>query len=495
MIVSELPMLALLHAILLVGGIVLDFLWTGSDRRGQRAAWTLWWAVVLTALVATAPRLFLDGDWQNPIYLRIAADEWLLGDHWTAAVSIMALLASAAGLFAGARPAHALWAGGAAGMMSGPLPFWLKVVPLAGLLGLKLRDRGAVSLHWRDEQLRLVVVAGVSIAIGLVLTGASSAIDRAISAPWREVIGVVLLVAGLGGLIGWFPFPNVRRIAYSIPDGDQSATEPGRASIGDAVARVLLPYLAAASLLARELVRLQTEAALAVLVVAIALPMIIAGARLLSEEHLADRLALQAVVLIGSLTACMPLAIWRGALESKVQQLDLWRTVNLFDAGQLWVRGMLAETGSWLMAAGGALLLTAVGSSDQFVSGLHGELRRRPRRGIWLAIGLWLVAGLPPSPSFWWRINLLASLNVTHQRSSLTNLFEPAPAFWVLTAGLLTAWIMAAIGWLMLAGRMIWSEPLRSTHCPAPRCGAWLIWMTALLATFLSTCFGPPAGN
>ena len=129
--------------------------------------------------------------------------------------------------------------------------------------------------------------------------------------------------------------------------------------------------------------------------------------------------------------------------------------------------------------------------------------RIHPFVGLTGVVGLLSLAGCPPFPGFWSRLQLVTGLLITHQRSTLTDLYELHGTTLLVAAVCGTISIRLAIGGLEFLALWFLDEPFRSQGSTRPiaviTIGV-LASCTLIAGSFLPTRFAvwsemPPIAN
>ncbi|WP_437229638.1 hypothetical protein SH661x_001547 [Planctomicrobium sp. SH661] len=294
---------------------------------------------------------------------------------------------------------------------------------------------------------KVVLTRHATLLLGSLLFGAGyllvSSFDPA--AP-PATIGMVLLLSGLGGMLGWFPFPRAAS-GSSIDD-----------SPGAVFGKRSLPLLTAAVLLYRLIERQPLAMSQSTLLALAALfSLVLCGARLLQEERLSRRLVLTSISTFGFLLIAIFLQNWEYAYPDRDWELRS----NLPGGRALFLSIMACETAGLLAAACGFRLMNAEQTQGDFAQTLGGAAGRRPLAGAASMGGLMSLAGLPPFPGFWWRFGLMAALLLPHRQSNVTKVVEADPAFSLLAVLVVVAIAINTLGHLRLLQQMLFEEPFR----------------------------------
>ena len=254
----------------------------------------------------------------------------------------------------------------------------------------------------------------------------------------------VLVLAGLGGQLGWFPFPRVQQF-----DGKGNSEIAGETLLPCLTAGVVLRQL----LLSHPL----DESALMTLATMTMFALGAASLRMLREEHLSRRLALVSLTTLSVLCLAALLAGW----EAGSPRADWAVTSNLLTGEELFLSILLCETAAWLLVAGGTAWLSSGTDGVDFEETLAGAAVRRPIASLPLMAGTLSLAGVPPFPGFFWRCGLLASLVLPYRVSQWTSLTEPHRGFWVVAVAAAVCFVLIALAHLKLFARLTFEEPFR----------------------------------
>lgn len=281
-------------------------------------------------------------------------------------------------------------------------------------------------------------------------------------------IALLLLVCGLGGLLGWFPFP---RVACAGEDDSQVAATFGQSLLPVLVAVVFLYQIVdGVGLTAQQMMLLAVPGMFSLL---------IASSRLMWENRLALRLRLSAMTLmsLGVLAVCLIALDGGSSVDSDPESLT-----NVPGGRTILMTLLCAETAAWLTLLFGGLLLSSDTGVD-YDEILGGALLRRPVPAAIMLLGLFSLAGIPPLPGFWWRFNLLVAWMLPSHPSVLTGVVEPNRAATTLACLFLLLWIVTALGHLRLVRTLILVAPFRVRTEPRPL----RLWLGAAFSLLLLT--------
>jgi len=259
-------------------------------------------------------------------------------------------------------------------------------------------------------------------------------------------IAMILLICGLGGLLGWFPFPRAGSLA-----GDESSP----AAI---LSRRLFPSLTAGIVLLRMAEQNPWEGPqMVLLALAAGFSLTLCGARLLKEERLSSRLVLSSLSLFGFLLFAVCLRNWEAQNASR----DWVATSNLPGGAALFSSIAACEIIGLLAFVCGLQLLHSSQESHDFSQTLSGAASRRPLSGVAITGSLFSLAGLPPFPGFWWRLGLVSACLLPHRQSNVTQVMEADQTFAIIALLLAGLLILNSIGHLQLLQRLLFEEAFR----------------------------------
>ncbi|MCA9079261.1 MAG: hypothetical protein KDA58_01830 [Planctomycetaceae bacterium] len=249
---------------------------------------------------------------------------------------------------------------------------------------------------------------------------------------WRT-IALICLLTGTGWLTRLFPLPRLSR---------QQSTD-GWEIIGPQ----LLPLILLPLLWLQGLPHLLVdERQLSVLMPAIILPLLLIAIRVDLSRPVGQQLQLLAGVTICGGLAAVVLAGW----DLLHPELSLAAAQPLQSGRGLVPMILLLDSVGWVV----------------LLCGLHWRHSLSGR--LLLFISIWTLAGLPPTPGFWWRLELLSGLVIPHTRAPHLGLYEVAPAT-VVFCGLLALGMWGPmVSWLRLLRDQTEISPWEST-VPAPR--------------------------
>ena len=222
-------------------------------------------------------------------------------------------------------------------------------------------------------------------------------------------LSLVLILSGAGWLMRTFPYPQ-------LPIGDAE-------SPWDDVGNHLLPVLLAPVLWMNLLPHLLiSERQLAILMPAAILPLLLTGLR--ADHRSRSETTLRLIPYVASLAgmAAVILSGW----DLLQPDLSLQEAHPLLTGSELLPFILLADSVAWMMLAAG----------DSRSSGTSGWFRN----GC-LILGALSLAGLPPFPGYWWRLQLLSALVIPHSRAPLLGLYEVTPGN-VIFSGLLATGLL-----------------------------------------------------
>ncbi|HWL08721.1 MAG TPA: hypothetical protein VNQ76_09960 [Planctomicrobium sp.] len=332
------------------------------------------------------------------------------------------------------------WSAGLLGLASiGNHPILLWGAMQFSVLALMFYGRtdNTVSLWKRHSSL---VVGSALFASGLLLTSFTPLGSNG------PLMGSVFLICGIGGMVRWFPFPRVV--------GVESSFDPVLATVGHR----LLPTLTAGVVLWRlsEFFPFSDQQAF-LLVMAGLFSLAFGSVRLMRENLLSRRLALNALATLSFLTVPIFLQNWE-----RGHPLRDWAQSSNLPTGQtLFVSILVCETIALLLLLSGQRLLQPDGENADITETLGGVARRQPVKSIPLLVALFSFSGMPPFPGFWWRFGLILTCLLPHRQSTLTLVNERDNSVTFLAVALLVLMIFNALGNLQLLKRVLFETPFR----------------------------------
>lgn len=259
-------------------------------------------------------------------------------------------------------------------------------------------------------------------------------------------IGMITLLCGMGGMLGWFPFPRLRSLS-----GDE--TSP--AAI---FAKRLFPCLTAAVLLLRMVERNPFGSSQMVLIALTAtFSLLLCGARLLQEERLSSRLVLSSLSLFGFLLFVVCLGNW----EAQNAKRDWAVTSNLPSAASLFSSILACEVIALLVLVCSLHALRTPSEEGDFSQSLAGAVQQRPLSGTIAVCSLASLAGIPPLAGFWWRLGLVSAYLLPHRQSNVTQVMEADQLYAMLGVVLTGLLILNSAGQLLLLRRMLFEDAFR----------------------------------
>ncbi|WP_437202183.1 hypothetical protein [Planctomicrobium sp. SH664] len=281
-----------------------------------------------------------------------------------------------------------------------------------------------------------------------------------------STLSMVLILSGMGGLLGWFPFPRI------LLQGEQTSSV-------DAFALRTLPLMTGGVLLLR-LATLPTVSAeqLGLIALVSLFSAVASAARLLWEDRLSSRIVLTSTCLLSSLA-------WAGCLcgWETLHPARAWPQSNLPHAQTLFLAILNCEVAALLVLVSCSRVLTARGHEGDYAQTLEGALSAAPVAAVSLLCGVISLAGLPPLPGFWWRSGLIAALLLPHNQSNVTGLIEPNDSFAFLAFAFVLLWILSCLGQLRLLQQVLFASPFRVRTEPSN-------WRTNLAGGFALLLLG-----
>jgi len=264
--------------------------------------------------------------------------------------------------------------------------------------------------------------------------------------PLIDSTGVILLLAGLGGLLGWFPFP---RVNFPGMEGE---------SLSAVVAWRLLPVLCAGGFLWRwiEFRPLSTSSEF-LLIIAALFSGIFSAARLTREDDLIRRGSLSTLLMFSFLLLALAIQNWELSHQSRN-----WTDSSVLPTGrQLFlIIGLCESAGLWLILCG-ARLLQPVPTATLPVRSLAGAAVQDPLRSLPMLLGVLIQAGFPPGPGFWWRMGLILVCLLPHRQSSVTQVIEGDNSYSLTALAMTLLVIVSGLGHLKIAQILCFEEPFR----------------------------------
>jgi len=259
-------------------------------------------------------------------------------------------------------------------------------------------------------------------------------------------IALVLVLCGMGGMLGWFPFP--RTVPY-----------PGTpASFTLIFAHRILPCLIAGVLLFRLVERqLLTDYQSLLLLLAGMFSLAISSARLLKEERFSRRLVLCGCSTLSFLVLTVHFRHWEITHSSQIWSV----TSNLPSASSLFASILACETMALLAITCGFRLLQRELTEECFVQPLSGIAVRCPGMALPAVCGLYSMAGLPPFPGFWWRFGLFSICLMPHRQSNVTHVMELDRTFALITICLTFVFLVNMLAHVQMIQRMFLDDPFR----------------------------------
>jgi len=266
-------------------------------------------------------------------------------------------------------------------------------------------------------------------------------------------ISLILMICGLGGMLGWFPFPRV------------STAEDEDISPGAIFGKRFLPVAIAGTFLFRMVERQPlTSYQSTILAVAAMFSLGLCSARMIKEERLSRRLVLSSLSVLSCLLFAVCLRNWEAGHLRRIWEVSS----NLPGASSLFVSILACETAGLLALTCGFQLLNVEREGADFVQTLAGAASKRPWTASCSLVGLLTLSGLPPLPGFWWRWGLITACFLPHRQSNVTQVMEADYTFALLALLMTLLLISSSLGQLRLLQQMLLDEPfrLRSDHSP-----------------------------
>lgn len=243
----------------------------------------------------------------------------------------------------------------------------------------------------------------------------------------QHQLGVLLILTGIGGMLGWFPLP------YIHPRSEAHRSSEGITTELTLIGNSLLPVIISALFLFRAIQRNPwSESELALLAVISIYSFSLSAIRLSATFSSTERCQLVTLMLLSKANIATVLAGW----ERIHPDLDWALTSNL-------------PSGQVLFFA--ILVIDALGLIS-LVFGLHFKGRLANSAAI---LGMLSLGGVPPFPGAWWLFALFSVLLLPHQRSVVTHLLEPHDGTIALAVGYAAASLLAMLGHLGLAQTLL----------------------------------------
>lgn len=235
--------------------------------------------------------------------------------------------------------------------------------------------------------------------------------------------GVLLILTGIGGMLGWFPLP------YIQPRSEAHHGTQGITTVLTLIGDTLLPVIIAALFLFRVNQRNPwSESELALLAVISIYSLTLTAIRLSSTFDTSKRCQLAILMVLSKANIATVLTGW----ERIHPDLD-WELTSNLPSGQFLFLTIL------VIDSLGIIVL---------VCGLHFRGRLGDAAAI---LGTLSLAGVPPFPGAWWQFALFSVLLLPHQRSVVTQLLEPHDGMIALAVGFAAASLLTLLGHLSLA--------------------------------------------
>jgi hypothetical protein len=422
----------LLISVVLLGGAV-GVRWLAASR--PRLAQTLACGVIL----AGSLMLGLAGRNESPV-----GDDFWRNDRASLMVAAVTLVVLLVAQILNSNPLKSsamLWSGGLlvfSGCTGNRILLWIAVQ--FSILPLFFYGRTRV------ENFRIAILRHQQLFVGSILFGAGTLLRGLVPGPAiLNSIGWILVLCGLGGMLGWFPFPR-------------AAVQGGGQCLFEILSRRVLPALTAAVSLLRDsqgtpLIDQQQF----LFMVCAFFPFAICSIRLLFEERLSQRLVLSSLATLSLLVIAVAIESWQASHSSRD-----WSSRSNFPGGTaLFLSILVCETLAWSTVACGFFLVRNEPEDEVFAQTLAGVCSCRPVASLPLLIGLCSLAGIPPFPGFWWRFGLISAVTLPHRQSFLTRIIEPHRGFIVLGIVLAVLLVINGLGHLKLIQKMLLEEPFR----------------------------------
>lgn len=304
------------------------------------------------------------------------------------------------------------------------------------------RSGPEVNSRWRS-----VLAGSPQLTLGSLLYGIGFVLlAQGDSTSSTFTIGLILNLCGLGGMLGWFPFPHV---AETSSDSSHS---------GSIFGKRFLPAMSAAVVTCRMIERNSLgpdQSNLLILAAFFSLGLL--GFRLVHEDRVSRRVLLSVLSTFSFLLVAIFIQNWAWTHSGRNWQL----TSNLPSGGELFVSIMICETMALLAVVAGGQLLGSETESGDYCEALSGVATQKPVQSLCLILGLMSLAGIPPFPGFWWRLMMPGLFLLPHRQSNVTEVMEADHSTMVLGCVAAAFIILHAVGHLQWLHRLLLDSPFR----------------------------------
>lgn len=293
-----------------------------------------------------------------------------------------------------------------------------------------------------------LILGSVLYAIGFVLIAMGDSTSSTFT------IGVILNLCGMGGMLGWFPFPHV-------VEASSDSSHPG-----SLFGKRYLPALTSAVVTCRIIERNSLGPDQAnLLILAAFFSLALCGIRLAHEDRVSRRVLLSMLSTFSFLLVAIFLQNWAWTHSGRNWQLSS----NLPGGGELFVSIMICETVALLAIVAGTHAVSPEAESAEFCETLSGVVRQKPLLSLCLILGLISLTGIPPCPGFWWRIMMPGLLLLPHRQSNVTEVMEADHSTITLGVVIAVLVIVHAVGHLQWLHRLFLDSPFRIRDIPTGR--------------------------
>lgn len=258
--------------------------------------------------------------------------------------------------------------------------------------------------------------------------------------PLLHRAGVVLLIVGIGGMLGWLP----------IPQGDSPTRSPDE--LLQQFSTCLIPVCLAAVLVNHSIRELQwSERELAILAVISLLSLATCGLRLLGPLTIEQRCRITQLTILGNANIASVLMGWELLHPGR----DWSHSTNLPTGLQLFYCLLLLESLAVLLLNVGLSRILPNSESPLPEASLVALGKLKFLNLLSILCGALSLAGLPPFPGSWWRFGLLSALILPQQTSIVTQVSEPHDGFIMLTIAYAGVSLLIALGQARLFRLMV----------------------------------------
>ncbi len=384
------------------------------------------------------------GLWSLAITQPDAADAFWLNDSLSRAVMLTVSTTAVVLALLNSSPvtlSHFCWSAGLCGLAassSHPLLLWAAFqFSILAILFFGRTAGDSVPL-WKRHSTSLIGSGLFTVGLLLLL------LTHPASPP--SVVGTILLIGGMGGALGWFPFPRTHL--------HEDMKDPVDAAFGQ---RILPAFTAGVVIwrLTHSLALSDQQSFLFVMAALFSLAM--SSLRLFDESRLSRRLVLTAFATLSYLIVAAFLQNWEQGHPAQGWSAS----TNLPGPATLFTSILLCESLVLLLLTTGLRCLNHDRTGADAVDVLAGGARRQPFASVPIILGLASLSGMPPLPGFWWRCGLVMTCLLPHRQSSLTMINERDNSMSLLAAALLLLMILNCLGNLRMLERVLFEHPFR----------------------------------